>query len=167
MMFLSLCTLQNKIKQNSLFLPHQSSSGLFFPCMASCLCLNASASPPAMLPLLSLGPPSPLTMLAPLPLYPESLAESSFTAFLAAGRFAGGAGGFAFPFVGVGLAGGAGGGGGGAGARWMTSSRYAEGAQPLAVLSSREASHHPIYCQYTIFRYVNSSMPTNHCFPSA
>lgn len=103
--------------------------------MAACLCLNASASPPAMLPLLSLAPVS-------LPLYPLSLAESPLvaTGLRPAGRLAGGAGGFGLPFAGRA---GAGGGGGGAGARCTTSSRYAEGAHPEADLSRRDASHHP------------------------
>lgn len=93
------------------------SSSAFRPCIAACLCLNASASPPAMLPLLSLA----LSMvLPPLPLYPLSLPESPLTAFLAAGRLAGGAGGLGLPFAG--RAGGAGG-GGGADVRSMTSSK--------------------------------------------
>jgi len=105
--------------QTSLILNHtnptlyQSSSPLCLPCIAACLCLNASASPPAMLPLLSLAPPLS-TELTPLPLYPLSLAESGAGAGLRpAGRLAGGAGGLALPLAG--RAGGAGGGGGGAG----------------------------------------------------
>ena len=97
------------------------SSSCFLPCMAACLCLSASASPPAILPLLSLALS---IVLPPLPLYPLSRAESPLTAFLAAGRLAGGAGGFGLPPAAplIGRAGGAGG-GGGAATRWTTSSR--------------------------------------------
>lgn len=122
--------------------PHQSSSPRCLPCIAACLCLNASANPPAILPLLSLAPP-PSTELTPLPLYPLSRAESPGlgAGFLPAGRLAGGAGGLGLPLAG--RAGGAGGGGGGAGLCW-TSSRYADGAQPDADLSRREANHQPV-----------------------
>jgi hypothetical protein len=76
------------------------------PCIAACLCLNASAKPPAMLPLLSRAPvPSPLlsSELTPLPLYPLSLAGLG-AGFLPAGRLAGGAGGFGLPGGGGGTA---------------------------------------------------------------
>lgn len=121
-------------RESNQLLDYQSSSA-FFPCIAACLCLSASARPPAILPLLSRAPTS-------LPLYPLSLAESPFpaTGLRPAGRLAGGAGGFGFPFAGLA---GAGGGGGGAGDRCTTSSRYADGAHPEADLSSREASHQP------------------------
>lgn len=112
---------------------YQSSLPPCLPCIAACLCLNASASPPAILPPLSLAPP----LSTPLPLYPLSLAESGAGAgFLLVGGA--GAGAFARPFAGR-----AGGGGGGGGAE-RTSSRYAEGAQPVALLSRREASHQPV-----------------------
>jgi hypothetical protein len=120
---------------------HQSSSPAFLPCIAAWRCLNASASPPAMLPLLSRGPASTL-LLAPLPEYPLSRAALPRAGFFAAGRFAGGvgAGGLARspPFA----AGRAGGAGGGAGLCTI-SSTYADGAHPEADLSSRCASHHP------------------------
>jgi hypothetical protein len=112
-----------------------------------------------MLPLLSLA----LSMvLPPLPLYPLSRPESPLTAFLAAGRLAGGAGGLGLPFAG--RAGGAGG-GGGAAARWTTSSRYAEGAQPEADLSRRDASHQPVTCSL-VCQFIRRSGCTYHCPPS-
>lgn len=74
-------------------LTHQSPSP-FLPCIAICLALSASANPPAILPLLSLAPVS----LTPLPLYPLSLLSGA--GLRAAGRFAGGAGGFGLPFAG-------------------------------------------------------------------
>lgn len=86
-----------------------------------------------MLPLLSLAPVS-----LALPEYPLSLLSGA--GLRAAGRLAGGAGGFGLPFAG--RAGGAGGGGGGA-VLTMCSSRYALGAQPEADLSRREANHQP------------------------
>lgn len=82
---------------------YQSFSSLL-PCIACCLALSASANPPAILPLLSLAPVS-----LALPEYPLSLLSG--TGLRAAGRLAGGAGGFGFPFAGRA---GAGGGGGGA-----------------------------------------------------
>ena len=94
-----------------------------------------------MLPLLSLAPGSKL--LAPLPEYPLSRASDVGTAFFAAGRFAGGAGGAALarPPLAAGRVGGAGGGGVGL---FTTSSRYADGVHPEADLSNLLASHHPI-----------------------
>jgi hypothetical protein len=109
---------------------HQFSSPFGFPCIAACLCLSASARPPAILPPLSLTlVPTPLlsTELTPLPLYPLSRAESPGlgAGFLPTGRLAGGAGGLGLPFVGPGRADGA------------------EGAQPDTDLSRRAASHQP------------------------
>jgi hypothetical protein len=112
--------------------PYHSSPLFPLPCIAACLCLNASANPPAILPLLSRAPP----LSTPLPLYPLSLAGSG-AGLRPTGRLVGGAGGFGFPLAG--RAGGAGGGGG----LCAISSRYAEGTQPETDLSRREASHQP------------------------
>lgn len=124
--------------------PHHSSPPCFLPCIAACRCRSASASPPAMLPLLSRGPAS-----FALPEYP--LSRESGAGFLPAGRLAGGAGGLALPFAG--RAGGAGGGGGGAGLL-TCSSRYALGAHPEEDLSRRDASHHPAFCQMIVLIWV-------------
>jgi hypothetical protein len=115
---------------NSQPIIYQSSSSLRSFCIALCLALKASASPPAKL---GVGVLRPLSVPLPLlfMLMPESRGASGGAGLRpAAGRFAGGAGGVGFPrtaapFVplarmvvgggggGVGLTTGAGGGGGG------------------------------------------------------
>jgi hypothetical protein len=62
---------------------HHSCPPGFLPCIAAWRCRSASASPPAMLPLLSHGPAS-----LALPEYP--LSRDSGAGFLPAGRLAGG-----------------------------------------------------------------------------
>jgi hypothetical protein len=125
---------------HTIYPSHHSCPPCFLPCIAAWRCRSASASPPAMLPLLSRGPVS-----LALPEYP--LSRDSGAGFLPAGRLAGGAGGLGLPFAGR-----AGGAGGGGGAALLTcSSRYALGAHPETDLSRRDASHHPAFCQMIVF----------------
>jgi len=116
---------------------YQSSSSSRPRCIALCLALKASANPPA-----KLGVLRPLSVPLLAILVPESRGAGGSAGLRppAAGRFAGGAGGWglarttgAVPFAfagggggGVGRKAGAAGGGGGA-----SSLRYAEGAQPF------------------------------------
>jgi hypothetical protein len=98
-----------------MLLNHQSSSSSFPFCIALCLALKASASPPARLGVGVLRPLS-VPLPPPLRLIPESLGAAGAAGFLpATGRFAGGAGGVGFaraadPFTPFGLAAGGGGG---------------------------------------------------------
>ena len=134
---------------------YHSSSSSFFPVIAASLCRNASARPPARPLPLSLGVLVPVPALLLPPEYPLSLGAGGGAGLLplAAGRFAGGAGGAGFalaPFVvDSDRAAGAGGGGGGAGAA-LCSSKYAEGTHPEADPSCLLPSHHPLPSLFAI-----------------
>lgn len=147
---------------------YQSSSSSFFPCIALCLALNASARPPAKLALFML-----LGVARPLPpdesccefmLVTLSRGAAGGGSLRPMGRLAGGAGGGGLAFaaaptpeamrpVPLGVAvldciGGARGGGGatGAGAAATISSRYDWGAQPWALVFMFMQSHQPVKC---------------------
>jgi hypothetical protein len=145
---------------------HQSSSSSLPFCMADCLCLNASASPPARL---GAGLLVPLPLPLEVTLIPESLGAGGGAGFFPMGRLAGGAGGPFLPatplvrgaplVIGLGTTRGAAGGGGG-GATCLTSSfRYAEGAQPCVAVPGFLASHQPRTCQYIILVWNAEDSP--------